>query len=280
MTSCEPQPAAPPRKRPWFQFSLRTLFVFMLLVALGLSGFAVIKERAEREARLRETHRAFTLVWICLSGYDDRFGHLPHAVRRESVGRKTETGMPNGSGRPLYSWRGEISAWTRCGYPGFISDLSEPWDSPANQDEGAGPGPYCYSSRDEEWGKVSCQTNMLAICGPGTAFGCEGEQPRSLKDLGGNTILAIEVRHSGIHWMQPGDFDIRDMPHTINAADGRGVSSPYPGGFHVLFSDGEVWFLSEKIPFETLARFFTVDEAKNGNREELLAAFVLRRSAR
>jgi hypothetical protein len=119
---------------------------------------------------------------------------------------------------------------------------------------------------------------MLAICGPGTAFGCVGDQPRSMKGLGTITILVVEVRHSGIHWMQPGDFDIRDMPHTINAADGRGISSRYPGGFHVFFSDGEVWFLSEKISFATLARFFTVDEANNSNRENLLGEFVLWRS--
>lgn len=79
--------------------------------------------------------------------------------------------------------------------------------------------------------------------------------------------------------MQPGDFDIRDMPHTINATDGRGVSGRYPGGFQVLFSDGQVWFLSEKTPFATLAKFFTVGQANECKREELLAAFVVWRSS-
>jgi hypothetical protein len=120
---------------------------------------------------------------------------------------------------------------------------------------------------------------MLAICGPGTAFGCADERPRSLKNLGNNAILVVQVRHSGLHWMQPGDFDIRDMPHTINAVDGHGISSRYPGGFHVLFANGDVWFLSDKIPFATLAKFFTVGEANKCNREKLLGAFVLGRSS-
>jgi hypothetical protein len=253
----------------------------MLLAALGLSGLKAVIERAERaeqEARLLGTHRAFTWVWFCLAQYDDAFGHLPYLVRRETVGKKTETWMPNGDGRLLYSWRGEITCYTLCGYRGVVSDLSEPWDSPANQD--AGYPPYCYCSHGLRREQASCETNMLAICGPGTAFGCEGERPRSLKTLGSNCILAVEIRHSGIHSMQPGDFDIRDMPRTVNAADGRGISSRYPGGFHVLFSDGQAWFISEKIPFETLARFFTVEEANRCNREELLGAFALRRSVK
>jgi hypothetical protein len=273
-------PTTPKPRRRWLQFSLRTLMVFVLFVSLGVGALTMMRERARQNARLYGTRNAFRWVYFCLSEYDERCKHLPYPVRRETVGRKTEFRLPNGNGRPLYSWRGEISAWTKCCYSGHVRDRSEPWDSPANQDaEHVGPGPYCYSSHDEEGEQASCETNMLGICGPGTAFGCEDEPPRSLKSLGSNAILVTEVRRSGIHWMQPGDFDIRDMPHTINATDGQGVSSRYPGGFHVLFSDGQVWFLSEKTPFETLAKFFTVGQANECKREELLAAFVLWRSS-
>ena len=263
--------SSPSKKRQRFQYSLRTLLMLMLVTSLGLSGLAVLRERARREARLSATRNAFRSVFISLSNYDESYGHLPCAVRRETVGRETETGMPNGTGRPLYSWRGEISRFLCWGC--IVEDLSQPWDSPINKDVRIGP--YCYDALDHKRGQVSSETNMLAICGPGTAFGCDGRPPQSMKSLGRNTILIAEVRRSGIHWMEPGDFDIRDMLHTINAADGRGISSRYPGGFHVVFSDGEVWFLSEKIPFETLARFFTIAEANNCDREAVLGEFVL-----
>ena len=77
--------------------------------------------------------------------------------------------------------------------------------------------------------------------------------------------------------MEPRDFDIRTMPHTINAPDGKGISSGFPGGFHVLFADGTVWFLSDKVPFETLQKFFTVGDAEKHDRETLLGPYVLDR---
>ena len=65
------------------------------------------------------------------------------------------------------------------------------------------------------------------------------------------------------------------MPHTINAKDGSGISGQNKGGFVVLFADGQAWFLSEKIPFATLEKFFTIEGAKRYSREKLLGPFVL-----
>lgn len=50
MTVTNTQPVAPRRKRRWFQFSLRTLLVFVLLVGIGMSWFAV-KVRQAREQK-------------------------------------------------------------------------------------------------------------------------------------------------------------------------------------------------------------------------------------
>jgi hypothetical protein len=47
----------------------------------------------------------------------------------------------------------------------------------------------------------------------------------------------------------------------------------------VLFADGEVWFLSDKVPFEDLKKFFTVAGAKAHDREALLAPYALARGA-
>ena len=121
------------------------------------------------------------------------------------------------------------------------------------------------------------EANILAITGPGTAFGDGQERPRALKDVPPQTILAVETRASGIPWPAPVDFDIRTMPETINASDGKGISSRNAGGFHVIFADCWIWSLSDKVPFETLKKFFTTTEAGKHDREELLGPFALHR---
>ena len=117
-------------------------------------------------------------------------------------------------------------------------------------------------------------TRIFAITGPGTAFGDnETELPRSIKDLDVDTILIVEVRNSGTHWMEPGDFDIRTMPQTINAADGKGISSIHRTGFHVGFADGEVWYLRNDCPFAELSKFFTIAGAKAHDRQTCLGPY-------
>ena len=49
MESTEPQPAAPPFKLRWYQYSLRSLFVFMTLCAVACSWFAVKKRQADEQ---------------------------------------------------------------------------------------------------------------------------------------------------------------------------------------------------------------------------------------
>ena len=57
----------------------------------------------------------------------------------------------------------------------------------------------------------------------------------------------------------------------------KGISSHYAGGFHVIFADGWVWLLSDKVPFETLRKFFTVAEARGQDRKKMLGPFALHR---
>ena len=123
------------------------------------------------------------------------------------------------------------------------------------------------------------EANILAITGPGTAFGDGKELPMATKNVPPQTILCVETRASGVPWPAPGDFDIRTMPQTICGLDGKGISSRNAGGFHVTFADGRVWLLSDKAPFETLKEFFTTAEAGKHNRERLLGPFALDRGA-
>jgi len=49
MSASEPQPAAPRPKRHWFQYSLRTLLLLMLLASIGMSWLAVKMQQARRQ---------------------------------------------------------------------------------------------------------------------------------------------------------------------------------------------------------------------------------------
>ncbi len=231
------------------------------------------------------TTRDFLHIGMAFAGRSQRTGHLPYPVRRQSA--KPEKDIeditdPNGTGRPLFSWRVDIL--DNLGSGPVTWDWQQPWDSPANRTLLEWNSFYSYypwdPSENAAQGSVEDfpETNVMAITGPGTAFGDgDKEQPKSLKDVPPSTILVVESRKSGIPWPAPGDFDIRTMPETINAPDGKGISSRYPGGFHVLFADGDVWFLSNKIPFETLKKLFTVENAKKYDREKLLGPYIIDR---
>jgi hypothetical protein len=104
--------------------------------------------------------------------------------------------------------------------------------------------------------------------GPGTAF--EDERVLGFKDLDGDTVIAIEVARTDTHWMEPGDLPVDDVPPSIvQGLEGDGV--------HVLFADGQVWFLSPDVPLADLRKFFTVDGAKRYDREQLLGPYAAMR---
>ena len=164
-------------------------------------------------------------------------------------------------------------------------DRSQSWDSPSNR--GLVWRSSCFSADEisvrakyqssETGEKLFPETNVMAIIGPGTPFGDGDTPPLPLAGLPPGAILLVESRASGIPWPAPGDFDIRNMPQTINAPSGNGISGRYSGGFTVLFADGSVWFLSDKVPFDTLKRFFTIGDAKTHHRETLLGPYALDR---
>ena len=141
------------------------------------------------------------------------------------------------------------------------------WDDPDNRRISSAPSPvYCWSP--ERSLPESLHTNVVAITGPGTAF--DGDRPVRVSDIDSDTILAIEIADSGLHWMEPGDLSIDQVPDSITqGVDGYGV--------HVLFADGWVWVLRPDVPLEDLTKFFTIEGAKRYDREQALGPYVLHR---
>jgi hypothetical protein len=264
----------PPCSRTKLRSPFLLLAVAVAVTVLGVAVWGI--QMAFDASSCKATTSRFAEVALSLLNYSEFRGHLPYAVRLESAAQSAETGSAKGTGRPLYSWRVEIVPYLESWHGSW--DQSKPWDDPANKQLVELSSFYAYGATGPEghpqWFP---ETNALAITGPGTAFGEGKEPPRTLKDTPPNTILVVETRSSGIPWPAPGDFDIRTMPQTINAPDGKGISSRNTGGFHLIFADGQVWLLSDKVPFDTLEKFFTTAEAKKHDREKLLGPFALHR---
>ncbi|MBN2024231.1 MAG: hypothetical protein JW809_15720 [Pirellulales bacterium] len=96
---------------------------------------------------------------------------------------------------------------------------------------------------------------------------------RKVEELPPDLIVLVETRNSGVHWMEPGDLDVRTMPRTIDAADGKGISANFGDRVHVAFADGTVWALSTDVPFATVEKFLTIDSAKRHDRDVLLGPY-------
>ena len=216
------------------------VFSLGILVAVG-----VRVRRATKYAR-REEMMAVALLAL-QNEAEDSGGRIPAVVYRDCFGK------------PLSSWRFRVLRWLH-------GERSEGFDfcwldSTYYQIYCAPMQYYCFDD------KTQLQTNVVAVTGPGTAFSAKDV---SWTDLDYDTILLVEIADSGIHWMEPGDLDIRHITSELTAGlDGAGV--------HVGFADGEVWLLDAAVPIDRLREFFTVEGAKRSDRADVLGKYCTQR---
>lgn len=278
MTDDQPHPKSLPLVASSTPTSLQAVLVLAAVaVVLAVTGLVlwmiqVIHDSNDRKA----TRSQFASVAVGLVTYSEFHGQLPYPVVRQGQPDRLTVASPiKEADRPLYSWRVKIVPYL-AGWHGTW-DPSQPWDHSINKNLLEMSKFYSYSVDGKTDTSAFPETNLLAIMGPGTAFGDGIGRPLALKAVPPATIIAVETRSSGIPWPAPGDFDIRVMRQTVNAPDGKGISSRNTGGFHLIFADGQVWFLSDKIPFETLRAFFTTADAGSHDREQLLGRYALHR---
>jgi hypothetical protein len=165
--------------------------------------------------------------------------------------------------QPLSSWRYTLLPY--LGKHGRPVYFDQPWKSDDNQKWAKWKAwYYCYDADDSF---TVLNTGVVAVVGSGTAF--EKGKTLRLRDLDGDTILIVESRNSGLHWMEPGDLDIRDLPVRIGPANKRSIWGNTSLGVMVGFADQEVWFLRNDTPMDVLKVFFTVQGAKQNDRDVL-----------
>ncbi len=240
---------------PRLRFSLRQLFGWVLAAAivLAVGRYLWLAVDAAREAARRSdvAGQAKGIV-LALHLFNDNVGRLPPAISTipSSPGRiEFRAGEP-----PLHSWRYIVYPYLQSPQ---LFDYSKPWNDPQ----------YAQISRlknyyycNDKPGNLN--TKFVAITGPDTAWGDGTEPPKSIFDLPDDLIVIVETRNSGLHWMEPGDLDLRTMPRTINAPDGRGISGTTRGGAWVATADGSVHWIPNDTQFEDLEPFFTIQSAE------------------
>jgi len=246
MNVTEPQPAELKAKRPWFQFSLRTLLLFVVLGsslavfgAWGILIFVLVVGLAIylHEAEPLWSWTRFALFVIILLGLAALL--MPGIQSAREASRRTccannlhqialalqEYHRANGcfppayvadkTGKPMHSWRVLILPYLDHRPLYGMYRFSEPWDGPNNKKLLAYRLPVfeCPSVPPPRDG---IQTSYVAVMGLNTAWA--DEKTRNLKDFGSNaskTIMLVEVTNAGISWAEPKDLSL----DTLDAAE-------------------------------------------------------------
>ena len=229
------------------RFTLVELLVVggVLIVVVGL--FLPSVRSVPRPSRQIACNNNLRQLLLALHIYHDAYGSFPPAY------------VADENGRPMHSWRVLILPFIeqQALYDQYRFD--EPWDGPNNRllvQQYDGRLFQCPS--DSKAGRG--ETSYVAVTGSGTAW--PGEKAVKLSDIAdgtSDTILLVEVQHSGIHWMDPRDLDIAQLPLSLNAPRGPCISSEHKHGAHVGLADGAPRFLPNDTPSHTLWALLTID---------------------
>jgi hypothetical protein len=256
-----------------WRFSLRQLFLWVFAASLILAvgrGFWFAVKAARIAARRSETRNDVKQLMLGLHMYSDTHKHLPPATVT-GFGAKPYYFEFHPGDPPRHSWRFVICPYLESNR--WPLDYSKPWTDPVYASwRSLDNRMYCRGS-----GK-SFNTRFMAVTGPDTAWGDGTDPPGSIQDLPTDLILIVETRNSGLHWMEPGDFELSTLPRTINAPDGSGISSNDPVGTWIGLADGSVRFVPTDTPFEKLEPFFTIAGASANDIDDLLPSGDVRES--
>lgn len=235
------------RFRPWI------IAVSPLLLVGIVLGSAVVQFRAAMSLTQRKS--CIRSVLSELRDYDQTYRRLPAACEK------------NTTGDCMLSWRVAVLFY-RGGYP--LPSRPSPenlWNSPENERylNLCAPG-FCLPS--------STDTVLFAVTGKGAAF--DMTAPRRLQDLHPSTIVVIENRDAGVHWMAPIEFSVDPLLGASGDARWSRLMASYGRvGFNVGFADGTVWQLSSSIPLDHIIDFLLVDRAAQHNRDSELKQYTI-----
>jgi hypothetical protein len=202
-------------------------------VATGLavvSGILLLLWRpiyARVPASVPPSTRNLSQLVHAVLNYEQAHGHLPPAYTVDA------------SGEPLQSWRTLILPYIEQNPLYDRIRLDEPWDSSHNRaiNDAHIELFHCPGDNDAK----DDETSYVAVTGSKTAWGVgKGLGTNQIKDGVDQTILLVEMKHSGIKWAEPRDLDMDNLPPGINKQTLLNSLAIYPGGIFVAFAGGGV----------------------------------------
>ena len=211
-----------------------SILVLALVCVGGGAALLLPAIQAAREAARRaQSQNNLRQIGIAFHNYHDTYNEFPPAV------------VTDASGKPLYSGRVLLLPFMeqQALFQAWAKD--QPWDSPQNM---ALSQTVIRTFQDPSAGarKVTGETDYLFVTGAGTIFDAAAGKMSfaNITDGTSNTLLAVEVKGSGINWAEPRDLDMSAVVPL--------PPSNHAGGNVVLFADGAVRTISASVDPQVL----------------------------
>jgi hypothetical protein len=207
-------------------------------------------DHGPQPARRMQCSNHLKQIGLALQNYFDAYQSLPPAY------------IADRTGKPMHSWRVLILPYMERAdlYKRYCFD--EPWNGPNNSKlHNEIVEIFCCPSRPKEQPKTD--TSYVAVMGEQTAWPDDKSIGlAAMTDGTSNTIMVVEVANSGIHWMEPRDLHILQIPMEINPPRGHGISSTHPNAALAVFADGHTAALTIKTPPEIIRRLLTIADGE------------------
>lgn len=228
------------------------LGVFVAIAALTVLGALLLPptHHGPGHGRRGQCSNHLKQIGLALQNYHDEYGSFPPAHIADS------------KGNPIHSWRVLILPFIEQKPLYDRYSFNEPWDGPNNRKlHNEIMRVYCCPSCPEDQPKTD--TSYVAVMGPNTMWpGAKATNFSDLTDGTSNTIMVVEIYNSGIHWMEPRDLHMAQMPLAVNPQQGQGISSTHPNVALAVFADGHTAALSSTIPPDILRLLLTIADGE------------------
>lgn len=227
-----------------------TLCFFLVLFGLICPGLLTPVYYANEEGRCANCLNNLKRIGIAMCNYLDKEKQFPPVFTCDK------------EGKPLFSWN--VALLPYLDEPNSNENKTynllkkdEPWDSPHNAKVLSSSRIFSFNCPSN--GKANCDTNFVAIIGPGTIWrNDKAVGLREVKKGTSHTVALVEVADSGSHWAKPFALTVEEVLERMKTGKGVRISSPhqglvgplyvYPPVIHVLLADGAVRSLPAKMP--------------------------------